>query len=227
MLKGSLGLLEAMQRQAMEACYGVVYHRGLSLALYTNQHHQWAPGIARLQDSCYVWAARPSLQRVGGITRKRSFQILVSVHSRSITQTFIFDCRCKNVHSEIWKKAIFVHSSYSYFIVINPELHSIIITGWVVLTLTIHIGWEHSIFATEVVRQLWLILHESVPLPCHNAPMRDLALMGKQDSHFHCLVTKRLLQSFMSWAITMHEVQYLKRKATATTVSILRSICSM
>lgn len=85
------------------------------------------------------------------------------------------------------------------------------------------LGGEHSISTTEVVSQLWLILRESVPLPCHNAPVRDLALMDKQDSHLHCLFTERLLQSFMSWTITMHEVQYLKRKTTASGISILRS----
>lgn len=82
----------------------------------------------------------PALHSRGrGISRKRRFQILFAVHGRSITPTFILFCRCKNVYSEVRKKAFFAHSSYSYFIVIDPKLHSIIIIGWVVLTLTIHI----------------------------------------------------------------------------------------
>lgn len=156
---------------------------------------------------------------MGGISRKRRFQILVSVHNRSITPTFILDCRHKNVHSKVRKKACLAHSSDSYFMVIDPKLHSWIIIGRVVLTLTIHIvSLEENIpflqLKLSVSCDSFFVgqSHCCITMP-PPAPVRELTLIiGKQDSHLHCLFTERLLQSFMSWTITMHEVQYLKRK---------------
>lgn len=87
-------------------------------------------------------------------------------------------------------------------------------------------GWDCSISAIEVFNQLWLFFHESAPLLSQDAPMRDLALMGKQALLRQCLFAERLLLSFMSWATTMCEVPYLKRKITTMEFSTLLNMCS-
>lgn len=169
---------------------------------------------------------------MGGISRKRRFQILVSVHNRSITPTFIFDCGHKNIHSEVRKKAFLAHSSDSYFIVFDPKLHSWIIIGRVVLTLTIHI----------------VSLEE-------NIPFLQLKLSVSCDSFFvsrsHCCITMPPLPPWETWHWSLNRIRifiaYLlkgccshswaepllcmrystwKEKTIASGVSILRSICS-